>query len=107
MDRLTMDRLTMDRLAKSETVAAPESAAVVSERFPAGLTITIVLAFLFSFYVLSAPFAIDAQGFQLRIYRPVWWAATKRPFSTVLKPYFKVCGIEFGTSDEGSESETE
>jgi len=96
----------MDRLAKPETVAAPESSAAFSERFPASLIITVVLAFLFAFYVLSAPFAIDAQGFQLRIYRPVWWAVTERPFSAVLKPYFKVCGVEFGTSDEGSESET-
>src|ERR1041384_6427871 len=96
----------MDGLAKSETVAAPESSGAFSERFPASLIITIVLAFLFSFYVLSAPFAIDAQGFQLRIFRPVWWAVNERPFSAVLKPYFKVCGIEFGTSDEGSESET-
>ena len=101
----------MDRLAKSETVAAPESSAASNERFPAGLIITIVLAFLFSFYMLSAPFAIDARGHQVRIYRPVWWAATERPFSAVLKPYFKVCGIEFGyvgygDGDEDPPSET-
>ena len=93
-------------MAKSETVAAPENSAAFSERFPASLIVTILSAFLFLFYVLSAPFALDARGYQLRIYRPVWWAATERPFSAVLKPYFKVCGIEFGTSDEGSESET-
>ena len=55
---------------------------------------------------VSAPFAIDPQGFTLRIYAPVWWAVNERPFSAVLKPYFKVCGIEFGTSDEGMESVT-
>ncbi len=95
----------MDLMAKSETVAAPESSAAFNERFPASLIITIVLAFMFLFYVLSAPFAIDARGYQLRIYRPVWWAATERPFSAVLKPYFKVCGIEFGTSDEGKDQD--
>ena len=96
----------MNRMAKSETVAAPESSAAFNERFPASLIVTILLAFLFFLYVLSAPFAIDAQGYTLRIYAPVWRAVTERPFSAVLKPYFKVCGIEFGTSDEGSESET-
>ena len=94
-------------MAKSETVAAPESSAAFNERFPASLIVTILWAFLFSFYVLSAPFAIDSQGFTLRIYAPVWWAVTESPFSAVLKPYFKVCGIEFGTSDEGIETSDE
>ena len=83
----------------------PESYAASKGRFPAGLIVTILSLFLFLLYVLSAPFAIDAQGFQLRTYAPVWWAVQQRPFSAVLKPYFKLCGIEFGTSDEGSESE--
>jgi hypothetical protein len=93
-------------MAKSETVAAPKSSAAFNERFPAGLIVTILLAFLFFLYVLSAPFAIDAQGFTLRIYSPVWWAVTERPFSAVLKPYFKVCGVEFGYGDEDPPSET-
>jgi len=96
----------MDRMAKSETVAASESSAAFNERLPASLIVTILPAFLFFLYVASAPFAINAQGFTLRSYAPVWWAVRERPFSAVLKPYFKLCGIEFGYGDEDSPSET-
>jgi hypothetical protein len=97
----------MDRMTKSEPVAAPESSATFNERFPATLFIAILLVFLFFFYVLSAPFAIDARGYTLRIYGPVWRAATERPLSAVLKPYFKMCGIEFGYADEDPTNETD
>jgi hypothetical protein len=92
----------MERMAKSETVAALESSAA----FNASLIVTILSACLFFLYVASAPFAIDAQGFVLRSYAPVFWAATETPFSALLKPYFKLCGIEFGYGDEDPPSET-
>jgi len=93
-------------MAKSQTVAAPESSPAFNERFPASLLVIILAAFLFFLYVGSAPFAIDARGYTLRSYAPVWWAVRERPFSALLKPYFKLCGIEFGYGDEDSPSET-
>ena len=96
----------MDPVPKSETVTAAESSAAFNEPFPATLIVTILFAFLFCIYVLTAPFAIDPQGFSLRIYAPVYWAATQRPFSAVLQPYFKLCGIEFGYGDEDPPAET-
>ena len=95
----------MDRVLKSETVAAPESSAASKERFPAGLMVTVLSLFLFLLYVLSAPFALDAQNRSLRTYAPIWWAVTERPFSAVLKPYFRLCGIEFAHGDEDPPSE--
>ena len=99
-------RVRRDRMAKLETVATPESSGGFNQGFPASLVVTMLSAFLFFLYVASAPFAIDARGYSLRLYAPVWWAVTEKPFSAVLGPYFKLCGIEFGYGDPDPPSES-
>jgi hypothetical protein len=53
---------------------------------------------LFFGYVGSAPLLHDGRGFPLRIHKPVWSAAAEGPFSGVLRPYFRLWGIEFQPS---------
>ena len=53
------------------------------------------LVILFLAYVLSAPLLHDGRGFPLEFQKPVWSAAMEGPFSGILRPYFKLCGIEF------------
>jgi len=64
-------------------------------RWPYGYLGLIALGLLFLGYVLSAPLLHDSRGFPLRFQMPVWSAAREGPFSVVLKPYFKLCGVEF------------
>jgi hypothetical protein len=58
----------------------------------------LLVGVLFLGYVLSAPLLHDRHGFPLPMNRPVWSAAHSGPFSAILRPYFKLCGIEFQTS---------
>jgi hypothetical protein len=50
---------------------------------------------LFLGYVFSAPLVHDGRGFPLPIHKPVWSAARQGPASWILRPYFKLCGIQF------------
>ena len=64
-------------------------------RWPLSFISMIALGFLFLVYVLSAPFLHDGRGFPLEIQKPIWSAAMEGPFSGILRPYFKLCGIDF------------
>ena len=58
--------------------------------------ITIIAAgLLFLGYVLSAPLVIRQSVRIPQAYKPVFSAAAEGPFSWILKPYFKLWGIEF------------
>jgi len=62
---------------------------------PLSFLVMIGLAILFLAYVFSAPFLHDGRGFPLEIQKPAWSAAMEGPFSGILRPYFKLCGIDF------------
>jgi len=53
------------------------------------------LGLLLLAYVFSAPLLHDSHGFPLRFQMPVWDAARSGPFSFMLKPYFRLCGVDF------------
>jgi hypothetical protein len=88
------DEAALDDMATSENIAIREGSAV-KERVSPKLIVAALFLVIFLLYVLSAPFGRDAQGFPLRAYSPVWSAAAAGPLCPVLKPYFKICGIEF------------
>jgi hypothetical protein len=67
-------------------------------RWPVGYIAVILLAFVLLAYVLSAPILHDSSGFPFRFQMPVWSAARQGPFSKLLKPYFKLWGVEFPRS---------
>ena len=74
---------------------APE---MTQGRWPIGVGSVIVFGVLVLGYVLSAPLLHDGHGFPLRIQQPLWSAAREGAFSWILKPYFKLWGIEFPPS---------